>query len=485
MVEQNDNLGFTYLAGAVRRLDRPAIIGDDAVVTHGGLSSIAMNVARHMQSHGAGQGRTVALATNDLVVLIASILATALIGARWVYAPNAKILRRAGHVDLLLDTNPDATKRLEGAVHVDASWTLPPDGAGQDAPFPGYADPDDVWILSPTSGTTGTPKLVALSHRTYAARMRLNADLFEREGKVVCGLFRINAGGQISRQLSALLHGGVILHSADPRAWCRHGADLVFGSPTQVRNVLGDAILPVRLPRVHLSGSTAPEKLVRQLLRSFETVSNGYGSTEGFNVLSVRHWLDGSGTLRRETRLRPGVELELVDEAGRPVPEGEEGIVRIRNAVLASGYVGLPELTALVFRDGWFHPGDLARWSVDGNFEVTGRINDQFNIGGVKVNAALMDHRLQGVEGVRDAACFMAPTEDGPRLTAFVEYEPGALEHEVQERAWLALVALGGTEMVPKRFLKSDFIPRTPTGKVDRDACVAAWKAGVRSRKSA
>jgi acyl-coenzyme A synthetase/AMP-(fatty) acid ligase len=483
LTDQGNNVGFAFLAGAARRVDQPAILGSRDSITYGALSGVTINMARHMQACGAGPGKTVALATNDLVVLLSGILATALIGARWVFASTPRTLSQAGQVDLILDTQPDPEKRFPGANLMDTSWALPPEGAPPDEPFPGYADADAVWVMSPTSGTTGVPKLVGISQATYARRIALNAELFPREGVRICGLFRINAGGQISRYLSALLHGGTILHDPDPRVWHELGADLVFGSPVQVREAIGETVLPSRLPRVHLSGSTAPEKLVRHLLRSFETVTNGYGSTEGFNVLSVRHRLGPDGDPERETTLRPGVTLVLVDENDHRVGEGQEGIVRIRNDVLAEGYVGMPDLTREIFRDGWFYPGDLARWTAEGNFEVTGRMNDQFNIGGVKINAALMDYRIQNVEGVKDAACFMAPTEDeGPRLTAFVQYEPGYAEHEVRERIWYALVPLGGPVVVPKRFLKSTSIPRTLTGKVDRDACVAAWKAARRLR---
>jgi acyl-CoA synthetase (AMP-forming)/AMP-acid ligase II len=467
------NAGFAYLSRAPRWRDDPAIFHDNLRLTHGALADITVAMARHMQRQGAGRGSVVGVRSEDVTVTMASLLATALIGARWVFASGSELLRRRAGVTLVLDSAPDPADRLPGAIPVDASWARMPADA-PNAPFPGHADPDEPWLISRTSGTTGTPKLVGLSPRVVAARNALNSEMFPHPGICLCGLFASGAPGQTSRYLSALLHGGRILADLSPEAWARHRPDLVFGSPSQLRTVLGDRTLPEKLPRVHLAGSTAPEKLVRHLLLSFDLVTNGYGSTEGFNCLSVRQTLGPDGAIRRETALRPGVAIEIVDAEDRPLPVGQEGIVRLRNGVLAGGYVDAPDLTARVFRDGWFYPGDLGRWTEAGDFEVTGRINDQYNLGGVKVNAAVLDHMIQNVPGVLDAVTFVMPGPDGEeRLTAFYVLEPGALAHDVLSEARLAAMRVGGQSAVPKRFLPIDRIPRTQTGKPDRAACAA------------
>jgi acyl-coenzyme A synthetase/AMP-(fatty) acid ligase len=474
MIEAQDfNVGFTYLSRATRWRDELAIFHDELRLTHGALAGITIAMARHMQRHGAGQGSVVGVRSEDVTVTMASLLATALIGARWVFASGSDLLRRRAGVTLLLDSEPDPALRLPGAVLVDADWAKMPADAPT-TPFPGHADADAPWLISRTSGTTGTPKLVWLSPRTVTARNALNAEMFPRPGVCLCGLFVSGAPGQTSRYLSALLHGGRILADIAPEAWSRHRPDIVFGSPAQVRSLIGDRTLPEKLPRVHLAGSTAPDKLVRHLLASFDVVTNGYGSTEGFNCLSVRQRLGPDGAITRDTVLRPGVTIEIVDADDRPLPVGRDGIVRVRNGVLAGGYLDAPELTERVFRDGWFYPGDLGHWTESGDFVVTGRINDQYNLGGVKVNAAVLDHMIQNVPGVRDAVTFLMPGPDGEdRLTAFYVLEPGAIAHDVLSEARLAAMRVGGAAAVPKRFLPIDTVPRTATGKPDRAACAA------------
>lgn len=467
---QEQNVGLAFLKRAEAMPEADAILGDEFRLTYGQMHPLVLFTAQHLQQRGIGQGSLILVRSQDPVFVLVSIFAAALLGCRWGYGRDKMVKDPRVVPDLILQTDDEPL--LPKGIRVDESWGRPPEGAGRPQ-FPGYRDAEDDWLLSMTSGTTGTPKIVVLSQRIVMDRTLANRQWFGRPGAAIVSLFPVGAPAYMSRMVSALVLGGRIVVSYDPEFWLQAGVDLVVGSPIQLHTLFENRRLPRKLPLVHTSGGRPPEGLVRKLLEKFEKVASGYGSTEGHNVLSTIFTAQDDGSITAQT-VRRNVELELVDEAGQPVPEGGEGIVRIRNGYLAKGYLGAPEAEARAFRDGWFYPGDLGRWMPDGSFVVTGRLNEQFNVGGVKINAQLLDHAMLEVEGVRDAISFLMPRADRPdRLTALVAVKPGADPGKVVGDIRLAAIVAVGRDGVPERIFFADDLPRTLTGKPDRAGCVA------------
>jgi acyl-coenzyme A synthetase/AMP-(fatty) acid ligase len=435
----------------------------------------------HMQRLGIGPSSTVALRTDDVSVLLGSILASSLLGSAWVF--DADILSE--FPALVITHRLRTDERAQTDTHlIDESWTRLPEGFVGPPRFSGYRESGDIFMISRTSGTTGTPKLVGLSHRIVHDRVESYGAFFPEPGIGLAGLFPLFAPAMLARYVAALFHKGKIVVSREPQDWLDEEVGYVFGSPAQLDEVMRDRVLPRKLRMAFSSGGKLVDAQVRHLFRSFEQVVSGYGSTEANNVLSNHKSLNPDGSISTRTVLR-GAELETVDDEGRPVPVGTEGVVRIRNSWLAPGYMGSPEAEAQAFRDGWFYPGDLGMWTAEGEFVVTGRRNDQFNLGGVKLNAMLLDFALVEVPGIREAICFMVPRPGKPdRLTAFVSFVPGADQPEVLSRARIALMRLGGTAAVPERFFSVDQIPRNANGKPDRKACLTLLEA-VKARNRA
>lgn len=484
-------LGHDYLRAADLRPDHPAILASGLRISHGQLRDLVVAVAVRMQREGIGPDTTVAVRSDDLVVVLATLMATAILGASCVPDSPAARAAPALAVRVLLHTDPDAPEGLPPGLvarRIDESWATLPADLPRDRPLRlgGAVDPDRPWLIVSTSGTTGTPKFVGLSQRVMAARVAANRGFFTDPEARVLGLFPLTASAQMSRYISALVCGATIVVEADPRLWPDLRPTLVIGSATQLRATLADVVLPRRLPLVAVGGSGLPEDLARHLLRSFERVTNSYASTEVHAVLSDSLSLAEDGSLQMRTTLRPGAAVEVVDARDQPVPVGQEGVVRVRSSAMVSGYLTAPEAAARAFRDGWFYPGDLGRWTAEGRFVVSGRINDQFNLGGVKINAMLLDFALQSVPGVRDAICFLMPREGrAPRLTALISLSPGAAADEALTGARIAALRLGGKDVVPERFLFADRLPRTATGKPDRAGCVALVEAGRAQRRAA
>ncbi|TAG17325.1 MAG: long-chain fatty acid--CoA ligase, partial [Rhodobacterales bacterium] len=301
----------------------------------------------------------------------------------------------------------------------------------------------------------------------------------------LASLFPVSAPVWLTYAVTALLHGGSVRHGRDAENWFGDGVGFALASPAQAMSGLRDIPWKGKVPAIQLSGGPAADPLVRKLLDGFHAVWVGYGSTEGFNALSTIKTLAEDGSLASQTVLASGAEVQVVDGEDSPLPPGAEGVIRVRNSYLAPGYINAPEATATSFRGGWFYPGDLGIWDAQGQFHVTGRNNDQFNLGGQKVNAQLLDFALLGVPGVKDAITFTLPDVEGTEgLRAFLSLEAGADMPVVLSQARLTLLALGGEAILPKRFLFADSLPRNANGKADRKACVQLVAEGKFRRQA-
>jgi len=486
-LHQNSNLSLGYIRSVSGFPDDVAITGGGAVITHGQLAETSLALALGLHDRGFGQGNTLAVRTADPVIALGSLLATGLVGARWVFAHGNLLGTDRLALDMVLD---DGT--LPGAVtgpvtQLDRGWFAPrPEtGAAKPLPFAGFRSPDDLWMISQTSGTTGTPKLVGLSHQIIVDRIAANSERLDWRGLRMASLFPVSAPVWLTYAVTALLHRGSVRVGREAAEWFGEGVGFALASPAQARETLADLQASGKVATLQLSGGPASEGLVRSLLKSFQSVWVGYGSTEGFNALSNVKTLGADGQISSRTVLAPGSQVEVVDAGDRVVAAGEEGLVRVCNPYLAAGYMNAPEASAASFRGGWFYPGDLGRWDGDGSFHVTGRSNEQFNLGGMKLNAQLMDFALLGVAGVRDAICFMLPNAaEGQGLRAFLSVDHAADQTEVLSNARLALLALGGVSAVPKRFLFADSLPRNANGKADRRACVRLVEDGKFRRQA-
>lgn len=479
------NIALHYLQAVALSPASAAIVGSETTISHGQLAEASLAIALGLQARGMGPGSTLAVRTQDPSIALATLLATALLGARWVFAHDNLVGSGRLDIDLILDDGSLPGNAAISTVRLDETWFAADSDKGRFQPpvFAGFRTSEDVWMISQTSGTTGTPKLVGLPHRVLLARIEANAARMDWRGLRMASLFPITAPIWLTYAVTALLHGGSVLTETEPKDWPGMGAQFALASPAQAQKLLAEVVLQPKLPLIQLSGGPAPEMLIKRLLQSFEAVWVGYGSTEGFNALSNVKTLAPNGQILSRTVLAPGVRIEVVDDAGLVLPVGQEGQIRVTNPYLAPGYLNAPTATAASFRDGWFHPGDLGKWDADGQFHISGRTNEQFNLGGQKLNAQLMDFMLMGLPGVRDAICFMLPKADGSEeLRAFLSLSPEADWTDVQTEARIALMKLGGLSAVPKRFLFADSLPRNANGKADRNACIQMVKDG-RARK--
>jgi len=443
------------------------------------LSGIVLSYGLHLRNCGVTRRSTIAVKSADPAVVVASALAAALVGCGWVFDGQALVRANSVQVTHRFQTIDGDQQAADGSVVIDPSWTRPPAGDdGMSRPrFPGFAQDDNTWLIFPSSGTTGTPKFMALSHETLLNRFAANAGEFPTGDEICAFLFAVYSPPALIRAICALTCGAALVLSPDTKFWTEIGVTHVFGSPSQIKHVLPEHALPKKIGKALVGGDFLPDELAFGMLQSFDTVVNTYGSTEADLVVENAKSINAEGGISTRTVWRDS-EIEIVDENDHPVPPGAEGIVRIRNGHLVPGYLNSPEAETAAFRSGWFYPGDRGIVTKDRDFSATGRTTDTFNLGGVKVNAALLDFVLQSVPGVEDAVCFVMPANDGLKeLIALIRASPTAVTPDIVSEARIQIATAFSTAATPAKFIFSDVIPRTENGKPDRKACVAMAQA--------
>ena len=395
---------------------------------------------------------------------------------------------RAGAVMVALDLDHPEARRREILAAAGARVVIGEDVApGAAGPDPGDLDraaPGDPAQLNFTSGSTGEPKGVVVTHENI---VRLVQD---------CGFADLGPGAVMLHAASPafdattlevwgpLANGGTVAPLAerpDPdavaAAVAEHGVTTLWLTAGLFHALVDrrpDALARVR--HVLAGGdvvSTTHVERALAVLPADGRFSNGYGPTEGTTFTTT--W-----TLRPGDRVErplpigvpvPGTACHVVDARGRPVPDGVEGELWIGGGGVAAGYWQDPELTAERFVDGGcYRSGDrVRRRPADGALEFLGREDGQVKIRGVRVEPAEIEAVLRAHPAVADAVVVATPAPgSGLRLAAYVVARegtaapaPAALRSHVAERLPAA--------MVPVAWVRMPALPLTANGKVARE----------------
>lgn len=342
----------------------------------------------------------------------------------------------------------------------------------------------DNAILLYTGGTTGRGKGVRITHRNILA----NALQLARIMTV--------------RESDCYLHVSPMFHSTDLKATCvsMHGGSHVYlpdfspegvlaaiehygitlGSlvPTMIMRMLQDPAFgrfDVRTLRL-ISYGTSPMSAawIRRAMEAFPGVDmqQVYGLTETSPVLAIldedahRKALNGREELLNAAgRPVSGVDLRIVDEAGRELPQGESGEIVLRGPQVADGYHNRPAETAEAFRNGWFHTGDVGRIDAEGYLFVLDRKKDMVVTGGENVYTSEVEAAICTHPGVHEAAVVGVPDEKyGEALCAVIVLAPG------QQLSAEDIIAhcrgrIGGYK-IPRRIRFTDALPKSAMGKI-------------------
>jgi len=497
---QADMNWFAVLAHHASRTPEKAVaVFNDETISYREMAARAVGLAGGLSERGVGRGDVVALLTYNCPEFLETVFATNYLGAiampiNWrLAAPEVRYIldhARARAIvcdESLIDLANGATEGIgDRLVRVCVSpasgegWT--PLGDLVTTGKPPVRTPvgaDDVHRLMYTSGTTGRPKGVMITHANLAWKNLAHIIEFGFTGAdlgLACGpLYHV---GALDLTTTSLIAAGAttIIHRSFEASDVvdeveRSRVTTVWLAPAMVNAIMALPDIERRdLSSVRLiinGGEKMPIPLIERIQRTFPSAwfADAYGLTE---TVSGDTFLDRDSIVTKLGSVgRPCLylDLDIWDRAGRSVPAGEPGEIVMRGPKVFKGYWRDPEATATAFAGGWFHTGDIGRRDKDGYLFIVDRLKDMIVSGGENIASSEVERVLYEHESVLEAAVVgRADDRWGEVPVAFVVVRPGAtatapalVEHC---RAQLARYK------VPKDVTFLDALPRNPSGKV-------------------
>ena len=340
-------------------------------------------------------------------------------------------------------------------------------------------NPNDAALILFTSGTTGRPKGVVLSFQALLTRIALNRAAIGSASRMrtLVTLPTSFGHGLIGNALTPLMSGGdIVLHPLGQRLAGDLGRmvdefhiGFLSSVPAFWRMALKFSAAPSKneLLRVHVgSAPLAPDLWARIAEWSRAEVVNCYGITE------LANWVAGASSrtegIAEGLVGRPwGAQAAIRDSSGA-LRETGEGELVVKSPSAMSGYLGRPDLTAAVLVDGWYHTGDTGHINESGLIRLTGRIKDEINRAGFKVQPSEIDALLETHPAVSEACVFGIPDlVSGQIVAAAVCLAAGAKTSAETLRQWCATRLRH--EAIPERWFIVDEIPRNKRGKINRE----------------
>lgn len=346
------------------------------------------------------------------------------------------------------------------------------------------AQPEDTALVLHTSGTTGRPKAVPLSHRNLTRTMLNIRNTYKLSASdrtmLVMPLFHVH--GLLAGFLAPLAsNGSVIIPGAFSAStfwqhFVQYGATWYTAVPTIHQILLKTpAAWPKPLPKIRFirsCSSPLSPKVFHDLEKAFGApVLEAYAMTEAAHQMTSNP-LPPSKRQPGSVGLGQGVEVKILDQVGDEVPQGKEGEISIRGENVTKGYLNNAKANAEAFtQGGFFRTGDQGKKDADGYVFITGRIKELINKGGEKISPIELDNVLAQHPAVSEAVSF-AIDDDlyGQEVGVAVVLKDGGSGLEVlseQElKDWMQQRV--AKFKIPKRVFFTDNMPKTATGKIQR-----------------
>ncbi|MDO0915426.1 amino acid adenylation domain-containing protein [Streptomyces sp. DT2A-34] len=492
-----------FAAQAARTPDRVAVEEGGTRLTYRELDARAAALARELVACGAGPERRVVVAMDRSADLVVALLAVVRTGAS--YVPLDTLWPEERRRFVLADTGASVL-----LTDGEAPRALGPVTARGHATV---AHPDVLAYVIHTSGSTGVPKGVAVTHRdviALAADAKLSGGAHER-----VLLHSSHAFDASTYEIWVpLLNGGrIVVAPPGPLTAPRveelvagHGLTGMFLTAGLLRVLAEEAAgCFAGLREVWTGGERVPPEPLRAVLDACPgtTVVAAYGPTEATTFATCRAFAPGDRVPDAVPLGRPldGTRAYVLDGALGLVPPGTVGELYLAGAGVARGYAHRPGPTAERFvadpfaatyglsGERMYRTGDLARWTPDGQLEFAGRADDQVKVRGFRIEPGEVEAVLGEQEGVGHAAVVVREDRPGDRrLVAYVVPAGGVARDEVDPAQVTAAAAerLPGP-LVPSAVVVLDALPLTVNGKLDRAALPAPGRttaAGGRAPRS-
>lgn len=466
---------------AARQPNHPALIEGHRVLTYGEMMGTVVAMAARLGSLGVAKGDVVGLLLRDNIDHILGVFAAGWLGAGsvsldWRAKPNEtrRALDQLGVRCVLLE-RPDPAFTKWNGLSLDALANTP---VMRPAPAKPVPAPNSPYLVLMTSGTTGEPHGIEVSHMDFIHRTQRSSPNYpvDASDRYLSVLPLCFSGGKnwlhvaLFNGATAILHPTLFGAKDYVDAVRRHA--ITWGSlvPASARSLLNfsramddgerrSAMLfpDFKLLTVGADVLTAAEKLASRE-RLTPNLYTNYSTTGTGQIAILKPWqMESHGA--SVGRLLNKVTVEIVDRDGQPLAVDCDGLIRCR----APGIRPEAADAKVGKSDGWYYTGETGRLDRDGFLYISGRVSDIIIRGGTNIVPAEIEATIADMEGVTDVAVVGKPSPNlGETVVAFVVGNPELTADTVKRHCRSNLSA----HKVPEQILFVDELPRTASGKI-------------------
>jgi len=473
--------------------NRQAIVFEGRDISYGALDACACALANSLRANGVRRGDRVALYLPNIPAFMLAYLAGEKAGAIVV---SVNSIFKSEEVKYLLNdsgakvvfTTAELLPNVPRAACPSVEKTVICEGelggeivlgdwlaAGKPVFKTEDMAADDAAVLLYSSGTTGFPKGVTLTHNNLITNTRAAVNCSNHSAKdrlaIFLPLFHVfaqnyimNAGFVAGATLVLFRRfvPDVVLDTIE-----RERVTMFFGVPTIYITLLGANVPKEKLASIRYyfsAAATMPQEISRRWTETYgPAVHEGYGLTEcspcaAYNHVS-KHKFGSVGTAIED------FEVKIFDENDNEVPRGTWGEIVMRGPGVMKEYWGKPEDTAQALRSGWLHSGDIGRMDDEDYVFIVDRVKDMINASGFKVWPAEVEHYLYQIPQIKEVAVYGIPDElKGEAVCAAVVLKDGAELHPEEVIDWCKekLAAY----KTPARVDIVKELPKSATGKI-------------------
>jgi acyl-coenzyme A synthetase/AMP-(fatty) acid ligase len=457
--------------------EQPAICAPGAnfeAMSYAQLEFMLNALTRAVITHGFQRGQVVGVLIGNKILHVLLSLALARIGVVTVSCRGRTLPKELGAVAVMTDTTGPFAN-VDRIILVDRDWAKGDGAPLENGQFETRGDDPCRIIL--TSGSTGVAKGVAFTHgKMFEKNARLDytrLDRWPRSARLFCDLGLSSSLG-FYYVLYMLSRGGMIMLLGEDTVGTLQALNLFemenmatspYGLAEYLKFYESQPAFRCGFDHILVAGGGLTKQLAaRAWARITPNLITTYGAAETGAVAS------GDARITTEVPgavgfILPQAEAEIVDSADRPLPRGNEGIVRVRTAQAADSYFNDPETSTRHFRDGWFYPGDIGYLRDDDLLVMSGRQGTLINVGGDKVNPEIVEEVVASFPAIADCAVINVANELGiEEIHALIV--PRAVFDETDLRKHCA--AELQRVFTPVRFIAVEKIPRNDMAKIER-----------------
>ena len=489
------NIADYFLDARVRegKGARPAVLTDAGTLTYRAIQALADRFGRLLIEAGVQPEQRVMIALPDGPAFVAALFGTLKIGAVVVMVnpelkpdaiayfygyTRARVVVTHRDTASAFKTAARDARHLKTVLVLGEGQTPGSGGAAVLEPFPSHRDDAAIWLFS--GGTTGQPKAVVQTHASFANTTECYAKgvIGYTERDVTMSVPKLYFGYATgSNLLFPFAVGAATVLFSEPAT-----AELVFQNiarfrptilinvPTMINHMVSHPAAATHdLSCVRLAtsaGEPLAVELYQRWKRTFGVeLLDGLGTAEMWHIfISNRPGHVRPGTLGTVV---PGFEVKVCDDAGRELPDGEVGALRVRGASRAIGYWQQMEKTKQGFLGEWYVSGDMVRRDVDGYFTYCGRADDLLKVSGKWLAPQEVENCLLEHPAVQEVAVVGVVGEHG-----LVKPHAFVVARERREGLAEELQAFVRGRLEPYKYPREvtflEALPRTHLGKVDR-----------------